>query len=183
MAESKYYPLIQKDPGIAIVDMMTTDETAHIGDWIFISGGSALVLSGARTSLGYQAYSGVGIALDQSPRWLPLGSAVHLTAMPVGIAGIFRVSAYTGVYTAGMWVMPIDGGSGVVGQTGRTGQAAIWSATNGPNLLSSLGGDDVSASAMLNSAVGRVLRRHAVGETGQIDIIIFPHLFGLGGNL
>ncbi len=183
MADAKYYPLIQKDPGVGYIDMLTTDQTAHVGDWMFISGGSALALSGARTSLGYQAYSGVGIALDQSPKWTNQGSAYHLTAMPVGKGGTFRVSAYTGVYTAGTWIMPIQAGSGQVGQTGRTGQAAVWSATNGPNLLSALGSDDVSASAMLNSAVGRVLRRHAVGETGQVDIEIFTNLFGLGGNL
>ncbi len=187
MANAAYYPLIKKDPLAVTVDMMTTSETAHIGDWIFISGGSAIVLSGARTSLGYHAQSGVGIALDQNPKWTNQGSAYYLTAMPVGQRGIYRVSAVTGSYTAGTFVVPASAGSGQVGQTGRTGQATVWTATLTPNrmqLVSAAGAGGGSAwSGVPNSAVGLVLRRHAVGETGQIEILIFPNLFGPGAHV
>ena len=182
MAEVKYFPLSQ--PGVhAIVDMKATTNSAHVGDWLFFSGGTAISVSGARTGLGYIAHSGIGIALDQSPKWTNQGSAYHLTAMPVGGPGnIYRVTGHS-AYTAVTWLQPTDGGSGQVGQTGRTGQAAIWSAANAPNFITGMGNATAAVSAYPNSAVAQVLRRAttggADGVSAQLDVRIFPNLFGI----
>lgn len=163
MAEVKYYPLIQPEPIKRFVDMGSTANTAHVGDYLAFSGNQVIAVS---TGDAYFRASGIGIALDQNPKWTNQGSAYHLTAMPVGVGGIYRVSAVSAVYSAGDFVFPVLVGSGQVGQTGRTGRAAVWSAT-----AAYLTGTPVSA-------VGRILRRLAQGATtGQLDI----ELFGPGG--
>lgn len=175
MANAKYYPLIQRDPGVVYVDMGSTANTAHIGDWLAYSGKQVIAVS---TADAYYRASGIGIALAQNPAWAEQGSAYYLTGMPVGKLGVFRVSGTTGNYSAGQFVFPVAVGSGQVGQTGRTGKAALWSATAAnPNFITSIGGTFQSGSALPNSAVGRILRVIASGSTGQWDIEIFPNLF------
>ena len=184
MAQAKYYPLIQRDPGVVYVDMGGTDYTAHIGDWLVFSGKKVVA---ADTATAYFQRSGIGIALDQNPKWTNQGSAYYLTAMPVGKAGVFRVSGVTGNYSAGQFVFPVIKGSGQVGQTGRTGQACVWSATAilpfRFQLISAPGGGGGSAwSGVPNSGVGRIMRVHASGATGQWDIEVFSNLFDVGGH-
>lgn len=181
MAQVKYYPLIHRDPGIAYVDMKSTSNTAQIGDWLGFSGGQALPMD---TATAYFRVSGVGIALDQNPKWTNQGSAYYLTAMPVGKGGTFRVSAVTGAaYSAGDFCFPVQLGSGQVGQTGRTGKSTLWSAVGGfPFGLSALGGHAASASGVPNSAVGRIVRVVAAGATGQWDIELLPVPYGIYGT-
>ncbi len=186
MANAKFYPLIQKDPGVVYVNMGSTNNTAHVGDWLIFSGGQVVA---ADTATAYFQRSGIGIALDSNPKWTNFGSAYHLSAMPVGVAGIFRVSGVTGAaggYSAGNFVFPVQIGSGQVGQTGRTGQSCLWSATAilpfTTRFISAAGAGGGSAwSGAPNSAVGQIMRIHqANGATGQWDIRIFPALFDVG---
>jgi hypothetical protein len=163
MAEVQYYPLVQPEPIKRFVNMGSTANTAHVGDYLAFSGDQVIAVS---TANAFFRASGIGIALDQNPKWTNQGSAYHLTGMPVGVGGIYRVSAVSAVYSAGDYVFPVLLGSGQVGQTGRTGRAAVWSAT-----AAYLTGTPVSA-------VGRILKRLAQGATtGQLDI----ELFALGG--
>ena len=178
MATVKYFPLYSRDPIVCTVDMGSTANTAEVGDWLGFSGKQCISMT---TANAYFRASGVGIALDQNPKWTNAGSAYYLTAMPVGRAGgVYRVSGVTGAaYSAGDYVFPVQAGSGQVGQTGRTGKAALWSATAIlPFLITALGASWNSASGVPNSAVGRILRVVAAGGTGQWDIEIFPTLFG-----
>ena len=182
MAVAKYYPLIQRDPGIGYVDMGSTANTAHIGDWLAFSAKQVVSVD---TATAYFQRSGIGIALDQNPKWTNQGSAYYLTAMPVGKLGVYRVSGATGNYSAGQFVFPVIKGSGQVGQTGLTGKSTLWSATAilpfRFQLISAPGGGGGSAwSGVPNSAVGRILKVIASGATGQWDIELFTTLFDVG---
>ena len=51
MAGVKYYPLIQRDPGVVWVDMKSTSNTAQIGDWLGFSGGQVLPMDTGKALL------------------------------------------------------------------------------------------------------------------------------------
>lgn len=149
MPGAQYFPLAQPDAVHRWVDMGGTN-TATIGDWLAFSGKQVIAAS---TADAYFRISGIGIALQQHPQWIN-GSAVINTGLRVGVNGIFRVSAVTGAYSAGDFAFPVQVGSGIVGQTGRTGKSTLW-----------------SASAVIGAtAVARILKVVASGATGQWDI-------------
>ena len=155
----------QADDSIVYVDMGSTTNTATRGDYLAFSAKAARAVATGDTVALYP-FSGIGIALAQNPIFDDFGSASANGKMPVGRRGIFRVSAVTGEYSAGQYVYPVMTGSGVVGQTGRTGQAALWSATAVPSRLTGTG------VLMANSAVGQITRVVAAGATGQLDIVL-----------
>lgn len=149
------------------VDMLSTNTTAMRGDYLAFSGKSVIAVATALPAAAFQVYSGIGIALANNPTYDEFGSASANGNMPVGThrGGVFRVSAITGNYSAGQYCFPVEIGSGVVGQTGATGKAPLWSATAVPSRL--------TGSAFLpNSAVGQIVRVVAAGATGQWDIIL-----------
>lgn len=161
-------------------------QTATRGDYLLWSGKSVIAGGTADPAAAYFPLSGIGIALENNPLVDAFGSASSNGKMPVGThrGGVFRVSAVTGNYSAGQLCFPVMTGSGIVGQTGRTGQAAMWSATAVlPGLLASnfsaAGGGGGTASAYAldrTSAVGQIVRVVAAGATGQWDIILLdPH--------
>ena len=179
----------QADDSVVYVDMLSTNNTATRGDYIAFSAKAARAVATGDT-VALFPYSGLGIALSQNPIFDEFGSASANGKMPVGRRGIFRVSAVTGNYSAGLFCFPVQTGSGIVGQTGLTGQAALWSATGSlGGLVSATTARIVSASgASTNvvtgtavserytidptSAVGQIVRVIAAGATGQWDIIL-----------
>lgn len=182
----------QADDAIVYVDMVSTNNTATRGDYLAWSGKSVIAVLTATPGATYLLYSGIGIALDNNPTFVgPDLSASALGRMPVGRRGIFRVSAVTGEYSAGTYCFPVMTGSGIVAQTGRTGQAAMWSATAILGGLKSANSAIAfyatavgSASGIITaftyvqdptSAVGQIMRVIAAGATGQWDVVLFSH--------
>lgn len=161
----------RQEGDLVYVDMGATTHTATRGDYLAYSAKVVRAVATGDTVALYP-WSGIGIALAQNPIYDDFGSASANGKMPVGThrGGIFRVSAVTGNYSAGLYCFPVLTGSGIVGQTGRTGQAALWSATAS---LSHLTGVSITATAVApNSAVGQIVRVVQAGATGQWDIVL-----------
>lgn len=180
----------QADDDVVYVTMGSTDNTATRGDYIGFSGRVARAISTGNTVALYPL-SGLGIALGQNPVFDSQGSASANGRLPVARFGIFRVSGVTGAqYSAGTLVFPISTGSGIVGQTGLTGQAAVWSATATlPGLVSANSSVAFYATAVgsasgiitafnfsldRTSAVAQITRVISAGGTGQWDIVLLP---------
>jgi len=182
----------QGDDAIVYVDMLSTNNTAMRGDYLAFSGKSVIAVATGTPAAAYFPHSGIGIALAQNPMWDAFGSASANGKMPVGRRGIFRVSAVTANFSAGAYVFPVQTGSGVVGQTGRTGQGALWSATatlggllsaNSAQEVSVSGGQTASGiftsftySVDPTSAVGQIMRVVTNAATGQWDIVLLHPL-------
>lgn len=159
----------QADDAIVYVDMGSTNNTATRGDYLAFTAKAARAVATGDTGPLFPL-SGIGIALAQNPIFDDFGSGSANGKMPVGRRGIFRVSAVTGNYSAGQFCFPVMTGSGIVGQTGRTGQAALWSATAVNSFIT---GVSITATAVArNSAVGQIVRVVAAGATGQWDIVL-----------
>lgn len=183
MAEANYDLHKWPDPAIAIVNMGSPNRTAQLGDWLVWSGGVPIA---AASATAYYRISGIGIALMNNPQWNSQGSGFYVSAMPVGIGGTFHVTG-VGSATAGYFVFPMDIGSGVVGQTGLSGQAAIWTAlaevegfprladtayatTAAPGSASASG-----FSAYPGSGVGRIMRIYTAADpTAEWEIQLLP---------
>lgn len=142
--------------------------TATKGDWMIASAYWGLAANSG--TIGSPAFktSGVGIALDQNPRYDELGVARSVSALPVATRGVFRVTGISGASGAfPIWtpVIPTTTGSGIVGQTGATGIGSIW----GTAPMQQISANPTGAVA---SGVGRILKVVSDGSTGQWDIII-----------
>lgn len=152
----------------------TTTNIITRGDYV-VASGSAIV--GGESSLGgaYLRASGLGIALANNPAYNVLGVAFVNTALPIATRGVLRVSAMSasalGNWPVGQPVLPSTTGSGIVGQTGKTGVGTIWETAE--VVL-----DTTAWSAGRNyySGVARVIKMVKVGAEGvaQADIQLFP---------
>ncbi len=153
----------------------TTTNVITIGDFV-VASGSAVV--GGESSLGGQNLraSGLGIALANNPTYDELGVAKVNTALPIATRGVFRVSAISGSAAGGLWpigqpVFPCTTGSGIVGETGKTGVGVIWA-------TAAIVVDTTawSAARAFYSGVAKVVKVHSVGieGAGQMDIELFP---------
>ena len=158
-------------PGLAYWDTVATTNTAHEGDYMVFSGSA--VVPGGNGPSAYYRVSAVGIALDNNPKWTPDGSGYHNSALPIAWGGVFRVTGQ-GSATAGMNCWPILNGSGIVGQTGRTGEHSVWTGAYESFMFSALGGAVYSASALPQSGVARIVRVVTRAVSGQWDIELTP---------
>lgn len=144
--------------------------SANRGDWV---AASAFWFAGANSgfiaSPAYKA-SGVGIALDNSPWYDELGVARSQTALAVATRGIFRVtgsSGASGEFPVMSPVYPRTTASGILGQSGATGIAAIWG-------TAPMQGISANPTGAVASGVGRLLKVISEGATGQWDVWITP---------
>jgi hypothetical protein len=143
------------------------------GDFVI---GSGSAVCGAESSLLTQLRaSGIGIALANNPCYNELGASYVNTALPIATRGILRVSAATssalGNWPVGQPVLPSTTGSGIVGQTGRTGVGPIWETA-----AVVLDTTSWSAARAFYSGVAKVVKMVKVGAegVGQADIMLFP---------
>ena len=190
MPETPYEPLRQQGP-IAFVDMKATT-TAHRGDYLVWSAGTPIVgvIEADSALTAYGLTSAIGVTLADHPQWTPLGSAFYNTALPVLVgAGVIRASS-VGNLSAGYFAVPFIPGSGRVGQTGATGRGPVYTAVITPVQMSAVKTTiTVSATAVATavgttwfsaysalplSAVGRIVKVISAGNTGQIEIELFP---------
>lgn len=144
--------------------------TATRGDWVIASAYWGLAANSA--TIGSPAFktSGVGIALENNPRYDELGVARSVSALPVATRGVFRVtgtSGASGEFPIWTPVYPRFTGSGIVGQTGATGIGSIWG-------TAPMQGISANPTGAIASGVGRLLKVISDGSTGQWDIEIFP---------
>lgn len=158
------------DAGVSYWDTVTPNNTAHEGDWMVFSGSG--VRPGGNPPTAYYRASAVGIALDNNPKWTPDGSGYHNTALPIAWMGVFRVTGQ-GSATAGMNCWPILNGSGIVGQTGRTGEHSVWTAAYETLGASGLAGA-TGWSAFVQSGVARIVRVVTRAVSGVWDIEVMP---------
>lgn len=133
----------------------------------------------ANTGIAYWKASGIGVALEQNPIYDELGVARPNTAMAVLRRGVVRVTAAdsgyanSAAYLNGMPMRPVSTGSGIVGQTGATGQGAVWQTA----ALASL-----SATANFTGAVGSLggvatlVGAFSFGDVtaNSVDIVLNP---------
>ncbi len=142
-------------------------QAINVGDWVAWSANNIIP-----TNAGDKAFwkaSGLGIALESNPVYDPAGRAISNTALLVGIAGSYRVSAaFSGQPAYGVGVYPVATGSGVNAPTGQTGVGATWQ--TGAKLSVS-GGTGAGG-----SGVATVINWYNIGAagTGQMDILLTP---------
>jgi len=138
------------------------------GDWMQFSGGT-LVGLGTQATPAYRL-SGIGVALDNNPKYDELGRAINNSALPILTHGVLRVSggsaaSLTGAPGLGNSVYPATTASGIVGQTGATGLGPIWltAAKIGVTATGTVGA----------SGVGKLIRIVAAGDitAAQWDIL------------
>ena len=153
MAESKYDVRKFPDPSIIYVDMRSTDFTATVGDWMAVNSGSAQALDNGNDDY---IRSGLGIAMMNHPSWNSHGVPVVNDQFPIATDGVFHVKI-SGAAVLGRYYMPASVGSGIVGQTGLTGEPAFWSVTTNANAD--------------NSGVARLTR---VLDNGEAEIQLVP---------
>jgi hypothetical protein len=144
------------------------------GDFV-IGSGTAVIAAVSGLKASSLRMSGLGIALGNNPTYDCLGAAVVNTALPIATRGVFRVSAQS-ASALGDWpvcqpVIPCTTGSGIVGQTGRTGVGAIWATAGIVEDTTAW-----SAARAYYSGVAKVIRMVKVGDdgVGQADIQLFP---------
>lgn len=141
--------------------------TINPNDWVAFSGTSVFA-----TNAGHSAFwkaSGLGIALESNTIYDPAGRAIQNTALLVGVAGVFRVSAaFSGNAARGLGVYPVATGSGVNAPTGLTGVGATWQ--TGIKLPYS------GATGAGGSGVATLIQWYSAGNggTGQMDILLNP---------
>lgn len=146
---------------------VTPTGTVNEGDWLAWSGTVAFA-----TNAGHSAYwkaSGIGIALEPNPVYDAAGRSIQNTALLVGAAGVYRVSAaFSGNPARGVGVYPVSTGSGVNAPTGLTGVGATWQ--TGAKLSFS------GATGAGGSGVATVIgwQNNGLAGTGQIDILLAP---------
>lgn len=146
------------------------------GDWVQYSGGY-VVGWGTQATPAYR-YSGVGIALDNNPKYDPLGRAVENSALPILTHGVIRVSAsaasLTGLPSLGAGMAPLSTASGIVGQTGATGLGAVW------GHVAAIG--VTATGTVVASGVGKVINIVTAGNwtAAQVDVLFDARLnFGI----
>lgn len=139
------------------------------GDWVQWSGGVIVGLN-TQASPAFRL-SGIGVALDNNPKYDELGRAMNNSALPVLTHGVLRVSggsaaSLTGAPGYGAAVYPATTASGFVGQTGLTGVGGIW--LTAPR--QAISGNPTGAVA---SGVGKLINIFKAGDiTGaQWDIL------------
>lgn len=145
---------------------VTPTGTVNPGDWLAFSGVKAFATNAGHTA--YWKASGIGIALEANPIYDPAGRSIQNTALLVGIAGVYRVSAnFSGQPAYGLGVYPDATGSGVNAPTGLTGVGATWQTGVKVSLSGStaVGGSGVATLMSWNAAGG---------QTGQMDILLMP---------
>jgi hypothetical protein len=142
------------------------------GDWCAFSGSVVVpAASGSVPVTQIYLYSAAGMALDNNPTYDDQGVAINNTGFRVLRQGLARVtaalSATAGTIALGAPAFPISTGSGIVGQTGRTGLGALWSTGLPPVLATAAGGTGAYAGGV---PVGVA---QVVGVVGQGDITGF----------
>lgn len=139
------------------------------GDWVQFSGGTLVGLNTQATP----AYrlSGVGIALDNNPKYDELGRAINNSALPVLTHGVLRVSGGSATTITGAPILfaacyPATTASGIVGQTGLTGLGQIWLTAARVNI-------SANPTGALASGVGKLINIFRVGDitASQWDIL------------
>jgi len=140
------------------------------GDYLVASGS---VVIADLTSAQYR-YSGVGIALARNPYYDNMGIAHQNSGLPVGDNIVFRASAgdsgTAGDIPVGSYAVMTTTGSGLVGQTGRTGIGAIW--TTAPPAIVSTGAGGTATLGAVPFGVAQVVAHAKGGDAtaGQIDL-------------
>jgi hypothetical protein len=125
---------------------------------------------------GQYRYSGVGVALARNPWYDNLGVAHQNSAFPVGDNMVFRASAgdsgTAGDIPVGSFATMTTTGSGIVGQTGKTGLGAIWT-TAAPAVISTAAGA-TGKFAAVPFGVAQVVAHSKAGDAtaGQVDLRI-----------
>ena len=145
-------------------------QSAQKGDWMIYS--ARWAIPAVPATIGSPAYkvSAAGIAIAQNPTFDAQGVAINNSAMLVARRGTFRFSgansATAGTIPIGSHVYPVTTGSGVIGQTGRTGLLAIWG-TAPPQQIS---GNPTGA---LASGVAQLIN-HTQGDATaiQYDVVL-----------
>jgi hypothetical protein len=145
-------------------------QTITRGDWILAS--ASWALNGGSGAIGSPAYrvSALGIALENNPTYNSVGVAVNNSGFSIARRGVMRVSAGNSgtarTIPVGTYVFPQGTGSGIVGQTGRTGVGVSW--LTAPPV--SISGNPTGAMA---SGVAIVIAHPVGGDSGigQLDIV------------
>lgn len=139
------------------------------GDWVQFSGGVIVGLNTQATPA--FRLSGIGVALDNNPKYDELGRAINNSAFPVLTHGILRVSggsaaSLTGAPGYGAAVYPATTASGIVGTTGATGLGPIW-------LTAPRQAISANPTGAVASGIGKLIRIVAAGDitASQWDVL------------
>jgi len=167
MSNAIYAPYLYDDE-VAFVSASSTS-TVTEGDWVMFS--ALWGIASQDATIGSPAYkvSGLGIALERNPKYDDQGVAYNNSALAVATRGTFRVSgsvsgtAYT--VPAGSFVYPDTSGSGIVGQTGKTGVGALWN-TAPPQKISA------NPTGAIASGVAQVLTQDVGGDATALQMVI-----------
>lgn len=151
------------------------------GDWVQFSGG-ALVGLNTQASPAY-VLSGIGVALDNNPKYDELGRAINNSALPVLTHGVLRVSggsaaSLTGAPTLGANVYEATTASGIVGTTGATGLGGIWLTAAPVGISAAIG----ALTATRASGIGKLINIVKAGDitATQWDILFDARMLGVG---